>query len=58
MPTAYLERLSNENLIGCLQSAMKTQPLLEVKRQEGLEYMRALQNEMIRRFQNIQPESV
>ena len=52
MSDRYLARLSNEALIECLQSAMKTQPLLKARRNEGLENIRILQDELIRRFQS------
>jgi len=58
MSDRYLSRLSNENLIKTLQSAMKTQPLLKTNRYEGLENIRVLQEELIKRFEILEPEAV
>lgn len=58
MSDRYLARLSNENLIVCLRSAMKTQPLLEHRRHEGLANIADLQNELIKRFEILQFEEV
>jgi len=58
MSDRYLARLSNENLIGTLRSAMKTQPLLEHRRHEGLAHIITLQNELIKRFEILQLEEV